>query len=403
MSKVTTILLNWRRPENMALIIDSLKTQSEPPELLLVNNGGYHTFGIKRVVSIPWNGHAWIRYPFAVYAETPYVMFLDDDLMPADRFFVRDMQRLTETYRDSIVGTHGRRISSGPNYYTGGQDAAGWVEIVKGRCMMMDKSILGRVTLANINRPWPVDHEDIYLSMEIGCGQAIHWADDALRKRVIQLQEPHALSKLPLYWQQRDEAVAWHKEKIHLTPILAAAESIPHLCTQAELIHLWRCAMKAPEDLPMVELGCYQGSSSVMICAAAMSRGGDVTLIDRFAYGTQAYGPSSIELVQAHLKAVGVPVLPRVVGSSSLVVPDGLEQVGFLHIDTDHRRGYLYQELDVWEPRMAPGGVIAFHDYCDNSPEMIPAIDDWAAAHPEWKCLGRARWMIGYQKEAGNG
>jgi len=30
-SKVTTILLNWRRPENMALIIDSLKTQSEPP------------------------------------------------------------------------------------------------------------------------------------------------------------------------------------------------------------------------------------------------------------------------------------------------------------------------------------------------------------------------------------
>lgn len=386
----------------MPAIIESLREQSEPPELLLLNNGGYNTFGVERVVSIPWNAHAWIRYPFGVYARTPYVMFLDDDLMPADHHFVRDMRVITEGRRDGIVGTHGRQLGSAPTYYTGGQDMAGWVEIVKGRCMMLNKDTLSRVSLANVSRPYPVDHEDIYLSMEIGGGQPIHWADNGLRKRVIQLPEPHAMSKLPDHWAQRDIAVAWHKEKLHLDPILDKAEEIPRLTTRSELAHLWRCAMRAPEGLPFVELGCYLGGSSVMLCAAALDRGADVTLIDRFRYGTQMYGTSSVALVTSHLRRVGVPKMPRIIESSSLVVPDGLEQVGFLHIDTDHKREYLYKELAVWQPLMAPGGVIAFHDYAANSPEMIPAIDDWAADNPDWTDLGLVRWMKCFQRVGAN-
>ena len=95
--------------------------------------------------------------------------------------------------------------------------------------------------------------------------------------------------------------------------------------------------------------------------------------------------------------------MPRIIAGSSIDVPADLGAVGFLHIDTDHRKEWLEKELAVWLPKMAPGAAIAFHDYCSNSPGMIEAIDEFDAAHPEWTRIGLVRWMIAFQKAGADG
>jgi len=246
-------------------------------------------------------------------------------------------------------------------------------------------------------------HEDIFLSLEIGRGEAINWVEPGLAARLENLPDPFAQSDRPQHYPERDAMIAWHLEKLHLDDVLYRAEMIPHLCTRGELRHLWRCATKAPEGEPMVELGCFKGSSSVVLADAAYKRGSPLTLVDSFAYGTIEQGVNSREEVIGNLTRANVPVMPRVCQSDSAEWSEWPERIGCAHIDTDHHREHLYKELAILEPRMAPGGIIAFHDYCDNSPEMIPAIDEWLAGHPEWSRIGLERWMLCVQKAGGDG
>ena len=179
--------------------------------------------------------------------------------------------------------------------------------------------------------------------------------------------------------------------------LLARAEMMPHLCSRAELRHLWTCAMHAPA-LPMVECGVYLGSSAVVLADVAYRKQVPLVLIDNFSYVNAEYGPTSAELLRASLIRAGVPQLPRIVEGDSRVAPVDLAEVGFLHIDTDHRAVHLHAELDAWLPRMAAGSVIALHDYCEGSPEMIPVIDQRLGADPAWECLGLTRWTICFQR-----
>ncbi len=400
MGRVTAILLSYKRPENIPIILDSLRVQTEKPDIMLINNGGFQTFGVKKTVHIPWNAGAWIRHPFAVCTQTPFVMFLDDDLIPTDPDFVRDMMYICDLHRDGITGIFGKCLGPEPYYYSKAPDATEWVHIVKGRCMMLGRSLFERVTFGNITRPITVAHEDVYLSLEIGRGERAHWVDPGLQGRIENLPEPFAESKRPQHYPERDAMVAWHLEKFALDDVLYRAERLPHLCTRAEMRHLWQCAMKAPEHLPMVECGCYMGSSAVVLADAAYRRGAPLTLIDSFVYGTPLHGVNSAEVVRSNLARSYVPVMPRLVQGKSVDVPDGLDQVGFLHVDTEHKARVLNAELDEWLPRMAPGSVIAFHDYSFNSPEMAPVIDKRIGENPDWECLGLVRWMICYQKKS---
>ena len=179
--------------------------------------------------------------------------------------------------------------------------------------------------------------------------------------------------------------------------LLDRAEMMPHLCSRAELLHLWNCAMRAP-PLPMVECGVYLGSSAVVLADVAYRKQVSFTLIDNFTYINTEYGLSNAELVRANLICAGVPQPPRIVVGDSRIVPVGVDKVGFLHIDTDHHAVHFHAEMDAWLPHMAAGSVMALHDYCQNTPEMIPAIDGRLAADPAWECLGLVQWMICFQR-----
>jgi len=395
---VTAVLLNWKRPKNVRRIIRRLQEQTHQPEILLIDHSieGYPWDVPGRLIRIPWDTGPFVRVLFSPYARTSWIMHLGDDLMPRDSEFVADLRRIAELRHDGLVGAFGKRLAGPPRYYSTMPDVEGWVHTVK-RCYMFHRSKLERTTLRYAAQ-YPPLHDDLYLSLEIARGRMTNWVEPGLRKRLVELPAPHAISARPSHYAERDRVVAWHLGKFELDDLLNRAEDIPALCTRRELAHLWECAMAAPA-LPIVEMGVFQGSSAVVLADVAYRKQVPLILIDRFEYGTPQHGQSSAELVRANLIRAGARVRLRIVDGDSRIVPGGIDKVGFLHVDTDHRAEHWNAEMDVWLPHMAPGSVLAFHDYGTNSPEMAPAIDGRIGTDPAWRLLGLVRWMICFQKE----
>jgi len=171
-AKITIILLNYQRPQNIPVILDSIKRQTIKATVFLWNNGNEDVNSplIDRYVESTENVGCMVRWKLAREAKTPYVMSLDDDIC-----FNRNdaLQDIIESLEDQdnpnrIIGVAGACFGKIP-YYTmqqnfecplpnhlPDQDVA--VDIVKGRVMAFRKALLDDVQ-------FPDEREDdIFLS-----------------------------------------------------------------------------------------------------------------------------------------------------------------------------------------------------------------------------------------------
>jgi hypothetical protein len=214
MSDITVILLSYRRPDNMRQLVDTLQQQTVEPELMLINNWDMAAYQIERVAFIPWNAGNMIRHLFATYVETEWVMTIDDDLRPADAEFVGDALKLAKRRPDVITCAYGRHLDQSEPYYRP-RNEFGRVAIALGRMMIYRRNLLDNVGLPPMHLPWPFRCDDIWLSLEIGKGKPVHWAEVALSKRLIDMPEggPEvALSLQAGHGQRREEACRWWLE-----------------------------------------------------------------------------------------------------------------------------------------------------------------------------------------------
>ena len=186
MSDITAILLNYKRPANMPRLIASLKTQSVPVGIIVIDNGVQDTPHTEYGVGLTWNAGPYVRYLVAALARTPYVCFFDDDLCPGDPDFISDALSIAAC-RGGITGAFARHLSPTPPYYQG-PDVVGEVELIKGRFMLFSRNLLEQV---HLTRPWFARYamhcDDLYVSLEIGRGQPAHWADKSLKARLEEL------------------------------------------------------------------------------------------------------------------------------------------------------------------------------------------------------------------------
>ena len=210
--RVTAILLYYQRHDNMPRIVQALQEQSEAVDIwMIVNNSTWQSWGADRAVHIPWNAGVSIRVLMAVYAETPWVMFLDDDLVPDDTEFVKDALRLAVKRPDVILGAYGRYLSPTPPHYH--CDADGRVRIVKGRFMFFHRDLLDNVRLPCVPPELDVRFcEDIHLSLEVGRGEPVHWVDAGLRERLRELPDAGGLCHRPGHMAERERFCEWWLE-----------------------------------------------------------------------------------------------------------------------------------------------------------------------------------------------
>lgn len=210
----TVILLSYQREPNMSSIISSYRAQSVPVEIWTIDNAPeteyceWHHL-VDRLVTIPWNGGEWARYPFVGRVETDWCLFQDDDWLIQDERFVEDAIDEYCTMKPLLLGTAGRLTFPRRPYYRD-DVKRGWANVLKGHFQCFRPSVVRRARIPN--HP---SASDILWSMDIANGKKRHWVSSALRER-LHLIDQHGvgLEYRPHHYLERDSVVqSWYKER----------------------------------------------------------------------------------------------------------------------------------------------------------------------------------------------
>jgi predicted O-methyltransferase YrrM len=135
-------------------------------------------------------------------------------------------------------------------------------------------------------------------------------------------------------------------------------------------------AVQVPPDQEIVELGVFQGRTSLMLAwGARQGHGAHVTGIDAWDLDGNDYGPpftdpGSHAWAKHNVMALGYNdriTLVRNFACDAAAVWDG-PPVGLLFVDDDHSYAGARGAITSWAPNLAPGATIAVDDY----------------GHPDW-------------------
>lgn len=107
--ELTVVLTHYRRPENLQRIVSALATQTLPHRLFVWDNSPEQTLAVPQadwIVRSSVNVKCGARWWLAAHAETPWVVVMDDDLIPCDeRVFAETVARLT--FHQRAIGATG--------------------------------------------------------------------------------------------------------------------------------------------------------------------------------------------------------------------------------------------------------------------------------------------------------
>lgn len=234
--EITIALLNYRRPENLALIVATLRDQTCPARIVVWDNSEQSNpiVGVDAVVRTSKNMFCWPRWLLLAQAETEYCMTLDDDINLSSsgglEVILKSLHHLE--HDNQVLGPEGVVLEPGQPYFPppltreerlsptiarnrcqhirGAIDDV-HVDVVKGRSMAMKTSAL--TTLPLFARSANVC-DDIVVSASLGKGRKrAHKVPGAFNTLFCDLPEkngPMALSARNDWNQTREEARQRH-------------------------------------------------------------------------------------------------------------------------------------------------------------------------------------------------
>jgi predicted O-methyltransferase YrrM len=137
----------------------------------------------------------------------------------------------------------------------------------------------------------------------------------------------------------------------------------------SEARKLYELAGKVEGQQVIVEIGSFRGRSTVALALGALSgEGPRVFAVDPYVEFEGVlggrFGPADRAALYENLAWAGVGHVVAVVSLPSAAAArawDG-SNIGLLWIDGDHRYEAVRADLEVWYPRVSPGGIVAFHD-----------------------------------------
>lgn len=138
---------------------------------------------------------------------------------------------------------------------------------------------------------------------------------------------------------------------------------------------LYRLAHDADPTGCIVEIGSWQGKSTIWLAAGARSgRGAHVVSIDPHV-GTElrAEGETTEPALRANLARSGLEDCVEVIVSTSAEVAATWSRgVSLLWIDGDHSYEGALRDVDLWEPFLLPEAIVALHDtFVMPGPEQV--------------------------------
>ncbi|MCK5940588.1 MAG: class I SAM-dependent methyltransferase [Planctomycetes bacterium] len=176
--------------------------------------------------------------------------------------------------------------------------------------------------------------------------------------------------------------------------------SIDGWLTVDEAITLFELARDLPGEAPRaVEIGCWQGKSTVCIANGLRGKpGAQLTCIDPFdasgdaeshdAYEGRAAGVGGPlrQAFEHNLEDAGVRDLIDVRQGFSHDLTDAVDaSIDLLFLDGDHSYEAILRDFEDWAPKLKPGGVLAMHDVVHpvhEGPSKV--VQQRIANDPQW-------------------
>lgn len=201
MEKISVVLLSWKRPKNIPIILKNLYSVRRIDEIILWNNNPEITLVYKHpklhIINSPKNYGTLIRHCLAGTLKNQNIMFQNDDLYHTGE----QIEKLFAEYiKDTsrIYGPLGRNLK---NYKYIKKDSWGNVDIVIGRTTMFHKRHLYK--FFKYLGPWSgVFEDDILFSL------SMKTKHKAVRiGKINELPNINALSKRPGHINGRQEMI----------------------------------------------------------------------------------------------------------------------------------------------------------------------------------------------------
>lgn len=128
----------------------------------------------------------------------------------------------------------------------------------------------------------------------------------------------------------------------------------------------------------VLELGAYEGLSTLQLASTAKG----VVTVDTFDGKGTNEPKDTEEILWGNLQKAGQDICPVQVhkGLFSEVLPRLDRKFDLVFIDGSHDYESVVADINLSEPLLNPGGMIAFHDYDTEDPGVVQAVDELVAA-----------------------
>lgn len=161
---------------------------------------------------------------------------------------------------------------------------------------------------------------------------------------------------------------------------------------------LYRAATLVPDRHWIVEIGSHRGRSTVFL-ASGKAEGVPLLAVDPFDNPRWGGGPASLEQFQTTLDRFELSSsvdLFRGLSHEAVLAWNG-DQVGLILIDGAHDRESVLTDADDWEPLIAPGGIVFFHD-AFSSIGVTEAVTMRHLWNRHFRYLGSTRTLVAFQR-----
>ncbi len=157
----------------------------------------------------------------------------------------------------------------------------------------------------------------------------------------------------------------------------------------------------------IVEVGVFEGVTSALL-AAAMAPGGNLYLVDPYPLGVRAerWLGFSFTAFIARRSVRRFRDRARFVRATSLEAASSLALAApadLVFLDADHSFEAVRNDFAAWAPKLAPDGILAFHDSrrCAARPDLTPTTgpvrlleEIRRGEHGAWRIAGEADSLV---------
>jgi hypothetical protein len=140
----------------------------------------------------------------------------------------------------------------------------------------------------------------------------------------------------------------------------------------------------------LVEVGAWKGRSASWAGPVCNARGVRFVLVDHFRGSTDIYANAYTELLrqqdvrailETNLRILGIAYELLAMPSVEAATRFPPRSIDAVFLDASHDESSVAADLEAWGARVRKGGTIAGHDWSDDHPGLIRAVQRFAEQH----------------------